>query len=153
MSKTIVFNSGIPTAPDVKRLRDSFPELKQGDMVPYETISRLINVAHRTSRWVSVVLAWRRELYRDSNLILRAVANTGFEVLDDSERVHFAGAKYKQGLKRVIRAADIASKTERSTLSKEELKACDHLVSVGASIRLAAATAAKQLRYPDPEKK
>lgn len=147
----LTFGAGVPTAADVKRLRDTFP-VKVGDLVLYSEISSTIQCPFRSSRWSSVVMAWRKQLDRELNLILEAVPNKGFVVMNNDDRIHYSSGKYKRGIRQVRRASDVALRTDIQGLSPDAYKARDHIIAAGASIRLAAATAAKQLKWPDPQK-
>lgn len=143
----LTFASGIPTAPDVKNLRTFFGVLKVGDILSYSDISETIKCAKGSFRWVSVVMAWRKELYRELNIVLIPESGIQYKVADSSERVHLSSAKYKGSLRGIVRAGDVASKTSNDGLSPEELRAKDHVVRSSATLRLAAATQAKELNY------
>lgn len=138
---------GIPTKPDVEELLRVIHHLKPGDRIEYEMIEKIIKKNRGTHRYGSVVSAWRRRLWIEQNIVLLAIPNEGFVVANNSERVHHAHDKKKQGLKRVFRASDIAVRTENDGLSDDERKSRDHLIKTVASLKLAVDTAAKQLQY------
>lgn len=143
---SLVFGGGVPTKLDVARLRKEFTELKVGDFIPYNEIADCIEVSRDSNRFRTVVHAWRREIYRELNIVLVPVPSKGFEVASPSERVHLSATKYKSGLRATLRAGDISIRTDTAGLSENEVRARDHIINASAQLRLAAATAAKSLR-------
>jgi hypothetical protein len=150
--KPDTFNSGIPTAPDVKRLVDKFGVPAIGVLLPYEDISETIGSAKGTSRYGSVVSAWRTQLRRENNILLRAEPGKGYVPMDNSERVHYCAARYKGGLRHIGRAAHNALMTATNGLTDEEQRTRNNVCMAGAALKLAAATAAKQLREGELKK-
>lgn len=146
----ITFTTGIPTAPDVQKLVEEFGIPDHGRLISYKSIEEVIGVKQSEHRWRSIVLAWRKQLYREHNVILRPDPGTGFVAATASERVHISGSGYKSGLRKISRVADIALRTDDAPLTPEEKRARDHIVKAGATLKLAAATCAKQLRLPKP---
>jgi hypothetical protein len=149
----ISFNGGISTEPEVNDLIEQIGIPVPGDQISYLRISEIIKVKKGTSRWSSVVSAWRKKLERQHNVILGAVPNEGYEVLSNSGRVNLGGKFFKESLRRMGRAVKVVTSTDRAGLSDDEVKAAEHIQKTGASLRLAAQTAARQLAYPDPEVK
>lgn len=143
---------GLPTDLDVRMLQEKFGVPQEGDLIPYLLISECLKKGRETSRWKSVVGAWRKKLERDHNLVLKAIKNQGFKVCDPRDRLDVFGRKFKGGLRQVSRATLGAARTSRKGLTPEENRTLDYLQNTGAALRLQAATAAKQITY-DPEKK
>ena len=143
--------TGVPTEPDVKRLRDRFGVPEEGTMVPYSEASELLGIDRHADRFVTVTTAWRKALYREHNVVMESVANKGWRCLPPNDRVRFSWQRYKGGLRRVWRASEVAEKTDRSKLGKDEVTACDHLRKCAAAIRTAIATTGKPLQLPDPQ--
>ena len=147
--KTLTFSTGIPTAPDIKRLHDQFGVPKDGQLITYESTAECIGSAVMSLRWRTVTTAWRKQVYREHNVFMRAEPKQGFVAATSGERVHIAGSGLKGAMRKVLRVGDIALRTEKKDLDEDEVRACDHVIRASASIRLAAATAAKQMRLPD----
>ena len=152
MANGLTFNRGIPTDVDVRKLEERFGVPAPGDMIGYDDITDTLKVGRDQNRWRSVVVAWRKKLDREHNILLKAVSNEGFRAMDGHARVDFSGRTYKGGLRRIVKAATIAARTDSAGLTPGELKTRDFIQNAGAVIRGAAATAARQLTYPDPEK-
>lgn len=144
---------GMPTDIDVERLRQELGVPRPGDTVPYKKIEDVLHLPRTANRWKSVVGAWRRRLYRENNVMMKAMPNEGYRVLDNHGRVDHGMRTYKGGLRRVYGASVEAVRIERAGLDASEVRTLDHIASVGAQLRLTAITAARQLRYPDPEVK
>lgn len=151
-STTKIGFGGIPTDIDVRRLQEKFGVPKPGEFISYDLISECLGNSRTESRFWVVTGAWRRQLFRENNLVTEAIRNEGFEFLDSHKRVKHSVVKYKKGLRGVRRAADIAASTDRTNLAPEEVRVCDHVSNTGAQVRLWAATAAQQITYKDPEK-
>jgi hypothetical protein len=151
MKNNLIFSAGVPTGPDVDRLIAKFGTPEEGTVVTYPEIAEVLGVERGSCRWGSVVTAWKKKLKRESNIVLRAVTNVGFECLDPHKRVDHVGSKYKGGLRAIKKAADIAITTRPEPLTQREQRARDHVIMAGAAIQLAAATEAKKITYPDPE--
>mgnify|MGYP001320418575 CR=1 FL=1 len=147
----LTFNGGVPTDPEVNDLMEEIGVPRPGDIIPYTRIEAIIKTTRKRARWISVTTAWRKRLDRDHNILLKAVPNEGFEVLDNSGRVNFGGKLYKESLRRMGRAVKVVSTTDRSGLNDDEKRAADHIQKTGAQLRLVAQTAARDLSYPDPE--
>lgn len=118
-------------------------------MISYEATAECIGEKLFSSRWRTVTTAWRKQLYREHNILMRAEPKTGFVPSKPGERVHISASGFKSGIRKAVRSGDIALRTEKGTLKPDELRACDHVVRAAAAIKLAAATAAKQLKLPD----
>lgn len=146
--KFSIFGNGIPTEPDVKKLRDTFGVPAVGQEIPYSAIEAAIGVNRKTHRWATVTNAWRKALDREHNVLMDAIPNVGFRVMDPSERVVFSASTYKGGLRRIARAGNVAERTDVKGLKPEELRVRDHISRAAASLRLAAATQARELNAP-----
>ena len=151
-SKKIIFKGGIPTDVDVNKLVDRIGIPEPGTIVDYDEIKAAIGINRSENRWYSVTTAWRKKLRREYNLELKAIANEGFMVLDPAGRVDYAAGCFKSGIRRIGRSAHIAEYTDRAKLNEEDRKVCEHLQRVAGLVRVTAATEARRLHYPDPEK-
>lgn len=149
MANYISFNGGIPTEPEVNELIEQIGIPAVGDKITYKRITEIIGVERNTGRWASVITAWRKRLDRQHNILLQAVANEGYEVLSNSGRVNYGGKLYNEGLRRVERAVKVVTRTDRAGLNDEEKKTADHIQRTGATVRLSALTAARQLNYSE----
>ncbi len=142
--------NGVSTQPEVERLTLHFADRKEGDLIPYDTIAQMIGAKVGTHRFRTVVQAWRRQLWREQQVVLIAQINDGYLIANPSQRSHHSHSKYKNGLRRIKRAGEVASATDVFRLTPEERKLCEHVIRGAAAIRLAEATAAKVLKKPDP---
>ncbi len=151
MAKNFAVGSGVPTAPDVERLCFAFPTLEAGTTITKQQISEVIKVDKDANRWKTVVDRWRKKLFAESNVVLRAIPNVGFMVSDPMDRVDVSAGHAKKGVRQVSKASAIASRTDRSQLTTEAARACDHIVNTAAKIQTLIAAEAKTLRYPSTE--
>lgn len=138
---------GRPTTPSVKLMIEKWPSLKAGDEVTYKDIEMLIKLPRTDSHYRSVVESWKKHMRSEQNIEFGAIDNVGYIVLDDHERINFASGKLSQGMRRVVRAGDIAMTTDKVALSPEELKKADHLVGISATIRSVQVEHTRKLRF------
>lgn len=150
MSSGKIFFAGLPTGPDVQKLIDTLGMPSEGNHIPYADVEAVLGLTRKNDphRWASVTGAWRKRVEREANIILKAVSNQGYDALTPSGRVDHSGRTYKGGLKKIVRASNVAAGTDRTSLSPEEVRTCDHIQNTGAQLKLAAATAARQLKAP-----
>lgn len=142
-----LFGGGLPTKIDVDELLNRFGTPQPGTLIRYGDIEEVIGVEKGTYRWGSVIAAWRRRLERDHDLILKARAGEGFDVLDAHGRVHFAADKHRSGMRAFARAASVAERTDRSELSSEERGALDFVAKIGGVVRTAVANERKRIDF------
>ena len=145
--KRILFFGGIPTQPDVDKLEKVYGIPAIGTVIPYQAIADLLGIALESSRFKTVTGQWRKKLDRIHNIVFRCIPGAAFEVADSHGRVDLASRGYKMGVRKVVRCSNIAARTDRSTLSAEESRVCDHLERVASAHLLAAKTSAKEVRY------
>lgn len=142
---TVSFFRGIPTAPDVKRLDDAFATLKPGQRLAWAELASVVGENPTSHRFKTIVFQWRRKLDRDRNIILGAVRGEGLEVLDGHGRAVHVGFGFKAGMRKIGRAASVASRTDVVKLEAADRRVIEHVNGTAAAIRLVAATKAKEL--------
>ena len=152
MSAREMFFGGIPTAPDVERIVKTIGDIQEGQTILYATLTDIIHEAKESCRFRTVVRAWIRKMERERNLVMEAVPTVGYKVLTAPERVDFSGRKVVHGFRRIRRGAKVARLTQRENLSEDQRRTADHLSNIDATLRLAEATEARRLKFPDPVK-
>ena len=153
MSASKLFLGGVPTKPDVDKLREAFGVPKEGALISWDDIEKASGLKRRTHRFNTVVASWRRGLDREHNVVMGAEAGKGLICLPPNERVQTSAGKVRSGLRMVGRGARISMATDRSRLSEEGKATADHINRMAASIRLAMATEAKAKELPSLEGK
>ncbi len=143
---TTVFNSGIPTEPDVNRLREAFGVPETGRLISYEEVEGVIGCKRSSNRFKTVLSRWRWRLFKDHNVLTIPERGKGVRRANNGERVVSSGDTFKQGLRKISRASTVADQTDSEGLTPEQIRVRDHVSKTGAALRLAAATAAKQLK-------
>ena len=68
---------GIPTDIDVRRLQEKFGVPQPGESISYALISEVLGNSRTESRFWVVTGAWRRQLFRENNLVTEAIRNEG----------------------------------------------------------------------------
>lgn len=126
-AKKELFEGGVPTEPDVKRLLAAFPGLKRGQLVTHAEIEEALGCDHRTSRYRGVVKSWKRKVLNESNLDLQAVPGVGLRVLDEYERVTESARDYRRGIKTVGRAAKRVQRVRVEMLTGEQAAKAEHV--------------------------
>lgn len=145
----LLYRGAIPTEPDVNALMEQIGVPEEGSQISYDQITKVIGVDRKTSRWHSVVSAWRKELLDNNGIVLKAIANEGFDVLTDNGK---AGAvmEYVGRARNAFRRADkVARRVNPAKLADDKRAAFDHYGKIRATLELAEKTAAKAVEYPE----
>lgn len=145
--------SGMPTKPDVDRLRAKFGTPAEGTLLPYSEIEEVIGLGRYTSRGAAVVTAWRKSLMKEHNIALGAEPGNGYVVLTPTERVEAASHGIWVGGRKIKRSVHLSETSDRERMTPEAKKASEHIGRLGAALILAQATATKQIKVPELGKK
>ena len=142
-----VYFSGRPTGPDVEKIVEAFAELKDGDMIPYDVIAGLIKEDVRSNRFTTVVNVYRRKMRREKNIEFQAIPNAGLAVIDQTNRISKSSKIMKTGIKRMVKAGDLAGRTATDKLDESSKRLRDHVIGISGTIKLTYATEAQKLRW------
>jgi hypothetical protein len=113
---------GMPTAPDVKLIREHYPDnrLEEGTMIATkEEIAKIIMVDVESHRFKTVTGAWRRSVERETGKVIKLV-NGEFNVLDDSGKLVEVGGGLRSAAKKIRRVKTVGSYIARRNLSDDE---------------------------------
>jgi len=115
------FFGGVPTAPDIKRIREQYPDenLKEGQFIDYDTIAGIIGVESGSSRFRTVTMSWRKFVRLDSRKIIDVERGKGFIVLNDNEKVTLSGKKIGRAVKQIKLSYKIVQATDETKLSEK----------------------------------
>lgn len=152
MSESNLFQGGVPTKPDVDKLREKFGVPKEGAVITWKQIEDVIGCKKGSSRFATVVDAWRKAMDREHQLIFGPVRGQGLKALPPDDRIELSSQKRKSGIRMVGRSFKIATFTDRNRLTPENQRVQDHILRSAAAIKLAVATAAKGIDLPSLEK-
>ena len=146
---TKLYLGGLPTAPDVKRLRERFPDnaLRVGQIVDYADVEATLGCARHTYRFKTVTNRWRKLVEKESGVIIGAMAGKGFAVLDDHQKLDASGAKPRSAARAARRSYVLAGHIDRKNLTDEERGRLDHQGRVSAAV-LAAASVRRTAELP-----
>ncbi len=120
-------------------------ELKEGDLVTYSQLEQWVMEKKETNRFKGVIVAWRKALRHDNNLLLTCIPKVGYKVLNASERILVSSKRYKNGVRRIVTAAIDARDTSTEKLDSVAMKKRDHLIMQGGSYILLEKVRPKQL--------
>jgi len=137
--------AGIPTAPDIKRLCDHWPpsQMSEGNRMEYADVESVIQCKRKSLRYVTITAAWRRQIERETGIIIGTVKGEAFLVLNDSEKLEMSGGKIKSAVRHVRRGYQVAALTNRKRLSSEEANRLDHLQHIAVRIQETARLASR----------
>ena len=136
--------TGRPTLPDVEKIVKEFPLLSDGDRVPFDRIAEIIKEDLETSRFFSVLYAYRKTMYRDKNIIFRVEGGI-MTVENPSQRIGKSSRLVASGIKKMVRSGDLALKTTISGLTEAERRTRDHVIKISGTIKMIGATEAQKL--------
>lgn len=136
MSNKELFFGGLPTEPDVKKLREMFPEseMKPGKTITYEDVSVIINAPYGSSRFMGVTTQWRKIVEKETNIIIGTKPGEAFVVLSESEKVGLSGDQLRKAGRRARRAWVVSQRIERASLTEEERRRLDHHQGVASNV-------------------
>lgn len=146
MSK--LFLGGIPTAPDVKKLREAIGELIEGRDIAHDEVRAILGLEPRSSRYRSVTTAWRREMLNEHNIEISAIPSIGFRVLPQAEQLTTNIKGFKQGTRKQGKSVRRIAQIETEKLSEAEQQKHMHMVRLGTQVVQHAGSIIKQIEPP-----
>ena len=126
--ETVKYFGGIPTALEIKKLRDAYPEnmMKHGDIISYDDVSLIIGARPKTSRFKVITWRWRSLIEKDTGIRIGAFDGTYFKVLNESEKLEFIQNKKRSVTRQMRKNLIRTSYVDRSKLTQKEKEALDH---------------------------
>ena len=108
-------------------IMEKFPadKLSEGTIIKYTDIESCINRRKGTTQFQSVVLRWRKKLLREYRVKLIAVANVGYMVADNSQRLNESTKSNVKAMKHARQATVLLQTVNYSKLSEQERKIYD----------------------------
>jgi len=130
---------GVPTAPDVRALREEYPEseMEPGDIATYEEVAALIDVEIDSHRYETVTGKWRDCVFADTGIVIGR-SRGRFYMLSESEKLQHAGGKIRSGVRSVRKGGRVAAVVDAAALTSEERKRLQHTHNRTAALLLAA---------------
>jgi len=137
MAKSELFFGGVPTKPDVDKIRQKWPahNLEIGQVIPYRAVAELIGESVRSNRFRSVTLAWRKSVEPDHFIGCDGEGN--FVVLSEGDKLALGQTKMRYAGRAVRRSIVITSLVDVKKLSQEQREDHRRLQDRQAKIRAA----------------
>lgn len=145
MSKAFLYFRGVPTKPDVDKLRAVFGVPGEDVLITYDSIAEVIGSPRGSSRFHTVMNAWRNALEVEHKIVMRAEPGKGLVAMPPNDLVCTSVRQTACKMRQAARWVGRSIIADRKRLTPENKRAADHLAKVGAALKLAAATAAPQL--------
>lgn len=143
-----LFLGGIPTDPDVKRIREALGEMNEGEEIPHTRIEELIGKKASSSRYRTVTARWRKTVLRELNVEIGAVPGMGFRVLSGSERIEHNHAKFRSASRQQGRAVRRIGMIPDAVLSDQDRHRRDRIHQLTSTAVENVALVAKQIEPP-----
>lgn len=126
--ETVKYFGGIPTALEIKKLREAYPEnrMKHGDIIEYDDVSEIIGAKPKTNRFKAITCRWRSLIEKDTGIRIGAFEGTYFKVLNESEKLEFIQNKKRSVTRQMRKNLIRTSYVDRSKLTQKEKDALDH---------------------------
>ena len=93
---------------------------KTGEIVPHAKIEEAIRVRYRTSRYQTVLNAWRHTLFSKHNVDTRVVPGRGLEFLAENQRTGEAEHDFASAYRKTRKALRRVSAVQAHTLTEQE---------------------------------
>lgn len=142
-----VFFGGVPTEPDVNKLLATYGTPSEGAVIFYDDISQVLQQDRHSSRFKTVVSAWRKQLLKSYNLDSKAKAGEGILILTPEERVCESGKNLLSSARQVRRGFVRASTVPVARLDTINRQKHDHMMRIGRVMHDAITTNCKALTY------
>ncbi len=148
MSEQILVEGGVPVAPDVNRIRETFPDkdLEVGQVIYHGEMETLIGESQRSARYRTVTNKWRSEVEYASGKVILAARGVGFEVADDHAKYKESVGRAKTAVHYAKRSLTIATLTDREKLEEGERRRLDSTSLISGMLITRAAMEEKRLK-------
>ena len=131
--KVHAFLKGIPTKIDVDQLDAKWPKVNEGDVIRLQDLAGHLRLDVQSFRFKGVLMAWRKKIEREHNLLSVGTGDGAIRFADPAERVAYAARKVKSGRKAMIRGIVVANGTDAGRLTDEQRKARQSLLDMNAT--------------------
>lgn len=128
MKDSELYFGGLPTEPDVKRIREIYPDsaLKVGDLIAYEDMAEALDEEKDSFRFKTITNRWRKLVEKDCGKVIGVEKGIGFKVLSDSQKLDLSGLKLRSATRMARRSYIVAGRVDRRNLSEDERKRLEH---------------------------
>jgi len=144
MSKSTLYFGGIPTDPEVRKLAERFGVPEPG-LLSHASIETTIGQKRDSSRYHTIVHAWRSKLLREHNVGTAAEPGEGIRILTEPERVEESRRQLGLSARQVVRTHRWALMIDVSKLDDVALRKHDHVLRASAAAAGAMAGTVKEL--------
>lgn len=145
-----VFFGGVPTDPEVQRLKDTYAIPEVGQVISYDEVAAVIGCDRKGARFKTVTLRWRSQMERDYGIIIGVRRGIGFVVLNPREKVGLSASKLEAGIKSIKRSNKVVSMVDRAELTDVEKHVADHIARVTSALTGAAILESKKVKFKLP---
>ena len=99
-----MFFGGVPVGPDVDILDRLYPALQHEQILTHDEMASAVGYSWRSSRYRTVLVAWRKQLFEERGIELQAVRAVGLRVMTSPERVDAHINKTLGGMRAIAKA-------------------------------------------------
>jgi hypothetical protein len=130
-----VFFGGIPTGPDIRLLREMYPDSELGEtVIPYQKVAEILRCDRNSNRFKTITNRWRKLVEVESGKVLGVKKGEGFVVLNDREKLDLSWQKLRTAARCANRSRVVASRVSISNLSSEDRARLEHNSKVSSGI-------------------
>lgn len=130
---------GIPTKIDVEKLDQCHGVPSEGTIFTFDQLAESAGLLRDSHRFRTVLNAWRKQLFRDHNILLVSIGQGRLKASEPDERIDWASRKVHSGRRAIGRAIVVAYQTDQKRLTDDKQKTARDIVSMNESkMRLAA---------------
>jgi hypothetical protein len=143
--------NGQSTRPDVELLMKAFPSLRRdGSVVAHEEIAKIIGHQHGTTRYRTVVEAWKKAVFREYGIVLdgRLAVGEGFYPLKPAEHNQYAKRQTKTVHRRIRFAAAVVGVVPDEELTTPQRLERDHIALHLTTVEQSVSGARKAIASP-----
>jgi len=155
MAQNSMHFGGVPQDPDIRKLREAYPEqkLEDGQVISYAEIERLLLEHRGSNRWKGVTSKWRKQVKEETGIVIGVERGKGFKVLQDSEKAGLCKSLVKYAANQVKKSLEVSLCIDHSNLSHRERQELDFQTNKAAKMKAMAQVRSPKNLLPGKEAK
>lgn len=118
-----MYFGGLPTEPDIKKLRDAFPDdaLEPGRIIEYSDVAKVIGESVGSNRFKTITSRWRRLVENETgSIVIGTEPGQGFKILEEHEKLNLSGNKLMTAARCARRSYQVTGRVTVKNLSEED---------------------------------
>lgn len=117
---------GLSTAPDVKKLDEAFPTLREDQILTADELAAIIGEAPGSRRFRTVLHAWCNHVAHERNQAVVSLRGIGYHVLCEPGRIQRGAQQFRLAVRGIGRAGESLAAIRSEKLDDADKRRLDH---------------------------